>query len=489
MPPALSAVVMKALCVKREDRYQNVAALSADVEAYQNGFATSAENAGAWRQFTLFIRRNKAASIGVAAVLLVGTTFGTKALVEGRRAERALADLKKSAPAMLALAESEAVTQHFESTLEKIDATLRLDPGLLPAYWRRAWCLVALGRFSDAASALRTASERDPAHARQLAVILPQLQKIAAVPVEAERYAPDLLTPVFEFLNAHDALGEAGALIQHLRLTNDQRYAIAKERLMALVGSVAGLGRNPSGLIELTPGLAGLKSLQQARGIPCDIIYARNANIESLEPLRGLRLSKLDLDTNPIRDLAPLRGMALVELNLGYCGSAFSDLSPLAGMPLRILRLVGCSGVVDLSPLHGMPIEDLNLDGSSVSNLSALAGMPLRTLRIGPPRDLRPLAGMPLEFLLIYGNGILNDLSPLAGLPLKVLETGTNQVRDLTPLLSIPTLERLATYAPPEVLAPLRQHPKLASINYQQKGYRPVAEVWAELDAQKAAGK
>ena len=34
-----------------------------------------------------------------------------------------------------------------------------------------------------------------------------------------------------------------------------------------------------------------------------------------------------------------------------------------------------------------------------------------------------------------------------------------------------------------------RRHAQLAFIDYQGKGYRPAAVVWAELDAQQAAGK
>ena len=95
---------------------------------------------------------------------------------------------------------------------------------------------------------------------------------------------------------------------------------------------------------------------------------------------------------------------------------------------------------------------------------------------------------MPLERLSIPG-GVFTDLLPLAGLPLKELDIrACPKLQDLNPLLRVPTLERLTTDAPPAVLAPLLKHPRLAFINYQQKGYRPAAEVWAELDAKKAAG-
>jgi hypothetical protein len=103
VPASLAAVVRKAMAFDREQRYPSVAALQADLAAYQGGFATAAENASAWKQFTLLVKRHKATTIGLAAVVLTGTVLGTKAIVEGRRAEReamrankALADLKKS---------------------------------------------------------------------------------------------------------------------------------------------------------------------------------------------------------------------------------------------------------------------------------------------------------------------------------------------------------------------------------------------------------
>jgi serine/threonine protein kinase len=59
VPAALSAVAMKALRLEKAQRYASVAALGADVDAYQNGFATSAERAGLGKQLGLLIKRNK----------------------------------------------------------------------------------------------------------------------------------------------------------------------------------------------------------------------------------------------------------------------------------------------------------------------------------------------------------------------------------------------------------------------------------------------
>ena len=56
--------------IAREERYQQVQDLQADITAYQSGFATSAEQAGAAKQFALFVKRNRRVTIAVAAALL-----------------------------------------------------------------------------------------------------------------------------------------------------------------------------------------------------------------------------------------------------------------------------------------------------------------------------------------------------------------------------------------------------------------------------------
>ena len=71
VPAALSAVAMKALERERERRYQSVAELARDIEAYQHGFATSAEDADALTLARLFIRRNKVLTLAAGVVLLV----------------------------------------------------------------------------------------------------------------------------------------------------------------------------------------------------------------------------------------------------------------------------------------------------------------------------------------------------------------------------------------------------------------------------------
>ncbi|MBE2284923.1 MAG: protein kinase [Prosthecobacter sp.] len=75
VPVALSAVVMKALVLDKTRRYQTVAAFSADIEAFQGGFATTAEQAGLAKQLVLLIRRHRGIFTTAAAAWLIITAL------------------------------------------------------------------------------------------------------------------------------------------------------------------------------------------------------------------------------------------------------------------------------------------------------------------------------------------------------------------------------------------------------------------------------
>lgn len=75
VPEALSAVAMKALRLTRDERYQKVGDLGRDIEAFQGGFATAAEQAGALTQLRLFIQRHQGISAAAAVILLLTAGF------------------------------------------------------------------------------------------------------------------------------------------------------------------------------------------------------------------------------------------------------------------------------------------------------------------------------------------------------------------------------------------------------------------------------
>ena len=569
IPASLAAVVRKAMALDQAARYPRVEDLQADILAYQNGFATSAEKAGSWKQFTLLVKRHKAAAIGLAAVLVLTIGFMAKVIAEGKRAERgevranaeavraergeakanaALASLKKTAPTLLALAEAEAGFQRFDSALEKLDAALTLDPGLMAGYWRRAWLLVGLERFPDAADAIRLARQNDPANAK-LAAILPTIEQLAAEP-EADRWNQDRASALLAHLQLVGASGEVIALSGKLKLGAAANLDLVNARLRQWYGGHAGL--SPTSAINVTlPNT--IETLEPLRGLPIGLLYLNGTRVKDLEPLRGMPLKTLSLslcksvsdlsplhgmpledlslhgtsvsDLSPLKmaplrklnaerskvsDLSPLRGMPLENLNLGF--TSVRDLSPLKGMPLRVLEVQN-TNVSDLAPLQGMPLEELNLTGCPAMDLSPLRGMPLKKLRVNS-NDFSPLAGMKLEVFSIgnptsdistlrdvtvsefhFVSSRVTDLKPLVPLRVKTLDISKcGSVRDLSPLLECTELEELIVKESSAPIEPLRAHKTLKIISYSTPGKpeftaMPVEKFWKEYDAQQAQKK
>ncbi|HRK14457.1 MAG TPA: serine/threonine-protein kinase, partial [Prosthecobacter sp.] len=121
VPAALSAVAMKALALDKAKRYQNVAAFSADIERYQTGFATSAENAGFAKQAALLIKRNKGifttafAAWLVVTALAVWFVFNLKAKEQrATEAEAVAVQEKETARQALAKSQIDLAEKEFE---------------------------------------------------------------------------------------------------------------------------------------------------------------------------------------------------------------------------------------------------------------------------------------------------------------------------------------------------------------------------------------
>ena len=86
VPAALSSVVMKALRLEKTKRYADVAALAADVEAFQGGFATKAEEAGTFTQLRLLMLRHKAVTSLLVAMLVLSVFFIARVMASERKA-------------------------------------------------------------------------------------------------------------------------------------------------------------------------------------------------------------------------------------------------------------------------------------------------------------------------------------------------------------------------------------------------------------------
>ena len=94
IPASLVAVIQRSLAFEREDRYQSVPELQREITAYQNGFATSAEQASLAKQILLALRRHRAVAAVAATALLLLLTLATASFLR-IRSERDTADLQR----------------------------------------------------------------------------------------------------------------------------------------------------------------------------------------------------------------------------------------------------------------------------------------------------------------------------------------------------------------------------------------------------------
>jgi tetratricopeptide (TPR) repeat protein len=153
VPEALRAVVLKAMAREKEKRYGSVGELAADVDAFLGGFATRAEGAGMIRRVRLWVGRNRVLS-SAAAVLVV---FGAKVVVDGQTANRAMRELKESAPVFAERAEALLRDGEFEEAERSAKSALRLNDLRSDGYVTLGKVYQVRERWEDAVAAFEKA--------------------------------------------------------------------------------------------------------------------------------------------------------------------------------------------------------------------------------------------------------------------------------------------------------------------------------------------
>jgi serine/threonine protein kinase len=206
VPEALQAVTLKAMATDRNKRYESVEAFAGDIERYQNGFATNAEEAGTFRRIRLWVARNKVLAGSGAVMLVVVSSFSAKVVVEGRKASAALARLRASAPTFALRAADAMQGGKLEEALEAASNAVDLQPEVAEYHRIRGNVLQVMIRWPEALKEYRLAKEDD------------QSQKNMKLTEElihqAEKDASDVKAKgrLFEELNAQGRQHEAMAL-------------------------------------------------------------------------------------------------------------------------------------------------------------------------------------------------------------------------------------------------------------------------------------
>jgi tetratricopeptide (TPR) repeat protein len=156
VPEALQAVTLKAMATDRTRRYASVEAFAADIEAYQNGFATSAEDAGTWKLVKLWVGRNKVLAGSAAAMLVVVSGFTARVVQKGREASEALQSLRETAPTFAVRARGALKEGLFAEALEAATFAVKLEPENSTYHFLRGNVLQVLVQWPQAVIAYQT---------------------------------------------------------------------------------------------------------------------------------------------------------------------------------------------------------------------------------------------------------------------------------------------------------------------------------------------
>lgn len=150
-------------------------------------------------------------------------------------------------------------------------------------------------------------------------------------------------------------------------------------------GAVTELAISTAGVTDITP-LKALKQLRRLSLTPWTA--AQRGSLADLSPLAGLPLNVLRCPNNPISDLSPLKGMPLTLLICS--GTQVSDLSPLTDMKLTVLWC-NHTAVNNLGPLEGMPLTMLRCNSTPVADFAPLQRLPLQELHYNPKPELNAI--------------------------------------------------------------------------------------------------
>ena len=436
IPRELSAVAMKALSKRPQDRYQTVEALRRDVELFQAGRSVSAKEDTKWEQFRKLVKRNKGLSVGVAVALLalfcslgvVGKAwwethraYGAYQQEQEDKAERT----RKAVPAFVAAARLAVDQFHFDEALSEVSLALDYDPGYGDARLLKGQLLIANKDFAAAKRELEA----------YLAEQRPADPKASSAELREKRSQQQGVSDLVDLCGRKDPDNPA-VLLGFAQLLQQQKAAALADSLLSKYGK---------NTLDARQAMLEILRRRIKAAWPAWQTNPTHGHSLSIDDDTGLVALSLD-GLNGLTDLGPLRGMPISRLGLRYC-PALRDLSPLRGMPLARLDLFYCGGVSDLSPLRGMPLTDLDLECCErVRDLSPLRGMPLTSLSLTGcerVRDLSPLRGMPLTSLCLLGCDDVTDLSPLEGMQLVKVSLPSRVTKGMDVIRRMKSLTRI----------------------------------------------
>lgn len=436
IPEPLSRVAMQAMALDIAERYSSVRELQLEVEAWQSGRVTRAEEAGFVRQLRLFMARNKPAAIAAAIVLVMGLVFLGQSYRAEQKAQLALDELAAGIPFMETEARQQITAGEFERAERLLESLISFRP-------ESAKYSMLLGnarqsdlRFAQAIAAYEQARRKggDIKRIEKEITICRELEKMAT----RSGLSQEGITRLVDHLNEGRRFAEA----THLAVGASVEIGVSSEALDGIRQTLREqdapeeilervlLDEQDRFVLDLRD--LPIEHVEWAAGLPFRVVNLSGTDVADLRPLSGMPLEELILTRSPVMDLRPVRGQTIKDLQLA--GTRVADLDAVARMPLENLNIAG-TGITNLAPLADTPLKRLNIQGSKISDLSPLAGKALVELKANNSaiRDLSPLRGMPLTTLEISHTAV-EQLEALSEAPLRYVKMSSIPATDFAVL-------------------------------------------------------
>jgi len=363
VPPALAAIVAKAMTEEPRQRYQQVEDLARDVQAFLGGYAVSAQSVGLGALFWLFVKRHKAISSVIAVSLVTITTLLTVFIIQLTRSERraldalmktrqserqaveALTRLREeqaeklrigryATPQLLGHAEELIRNLSYEEALAELNLVVTLNSTLSQAWLLKGSLHLGRQEFDEAGQAF----DHLPEQARRI-----RRDKSLRAGEIAEKYQ--------QLLAAEETLSYP--LLRQfiddiISRANSLPSAIQQTALGQLFQRVNHAGKLDSAHLEFVRDALCLFNPQltwgQSQTAENDLaLELHGSQVNQILPLTGLPISTLDLSGTAIVDFHWLRNSGVENLNLS--GTPVSDLTPLFNLPITDLCLANCPSV------------------------------------------------------------------------------------------------------------------------------------------------
>ncbi len=468
--------------------YADVNELRSEIEAFQAGIATRAEEAGFFRHLHLLIRRNKTVAATAACLVLllvtVGVVFVNRARYEevlaldaakknkeaeqvarenAREAEELLERLRATAPAFRQEAQTCLQTQRLGDALKEIDHAIRLQPEQAEYHRFRGDLLQTMMRLDAAHTAYERALELDP----QQAAARSNMELAKNFSTE-EKALFNRRRELSESVAEQGRYYEALSLLHQIDHTPEQRKriygAILKDQNLSFR-----FQKNKwlQGVGIVMPHKYPADDLAALTGMQLDHFACYSKQLRNIDNLEGMELKHLRLCNTQVEDISCLKGMPLWHLHL--CAIPATDFSALRGMPLLFLGL-DSTRIYDLSPLEGMELIELMISQSPVKDLSGLRKTKIKRFHATASEvdDLEPLRSSGVKEVQL-GRTKIGSLWPLKDCPLEKVDIRQTQVGNLEPLRGKKITSLCAFGTKIRDISPLRGAPlKSLNLAYQK---------------------